>query len=183
MTIRQFMKRSSAFMGVIVLMVTSINAQAFESMKMGDWDVAISGNVNAFFTSIDCDTKGNGIVSAGLACGSLVSSDYKSGNIQTGLLPSWFGLNAKQDSGGLTTEINIGFQPGVDGGGGAIDTGLALNSENLRQVNVKFGSDWGTFTLGRDLGIFGSDAILADMTLLGTGLTLYSRPGGPAFPR
>ena len=169
MVTKQFKSWFAALTGMIVLMVTSINAQAFESMKMGDWDVDISGNINAFFTSIDCDTNGNGLVSAGLACGSLVSSDYKSGNVQTGLLPSWFGFHAKQESSGYTTEINIGFQPGVDGGGGAIDTGLALNSENLRQVNLKFGSDWGTIMLGRDLGVFGSDAILADMTLLGVG--------------
>jgi predicted porin len=158
----------TALLGLIVLIVAPINAQAFESMKMGEWDVAISGNVNAFFTSIDCDTNANGIVSSGLACGSITTSDYKSGNVQTGLLPAWFGLNAKQESNGWNTEINIGFQPGVDGGGG-LDTGLSLNSENLRQVNIKFGSDWGTITLGRDLGIYGSDAILSDMTLLGVG--------------
>jgi len=169
MTIKQCSTRVSALMGMIVLMGASISAQAFESMKMGNWDVDISGNINAFFTNIDCDTNGNGLVSAGLACGSLVSSSYDSGNVQTGLLPSWFGFHAKQESDGLTTEINIGFQPGVDGGGGAIDTGLALNSENLRQVNLKFGSDWGTIMLGRDLGVFGSDAILSDMTLLGVG--------------
>ncbi len=158
----------SALMGMIVLMVVSTNAQAFESMKMGTWDVIISGNVNAFLTNIDCDAEGNGVVSAGLACGSN-GSTYDSGNVQTGLLPAWFGLNAKQESNGWKTEITIGFQPGVDGGGGEIDRGLALNSENLRQVNIKFGSDWGMITIGRDLGIFGSDAILSDMTLLGVG--------------
>jgi predicted porin len=169
MAIKQMKRWVSGFAGTIALIITPINAQAFESIKMGDWDVAISGNINAFFTSIDCDTNGNGNVGAGLACGSLVGANYDSGNVQTGLLPSWFGLNAKQESSGYTTEINIGFQPGVDGGGGQIDTGLALNSENLRQVNLRFGSDWGTIMLGRDLGVFGSDAILADMTLLGVG--------------
>lgn len=169
MATKLFKNCISALAGVSILIVVSMNAQAFESMKMGEWDVAISGNVNAFWTNIDCDTNNNGLVSSGLACGSLVSSDYKSGNVQTGLLPSWFGLNAKQESNGLKTEINIGFQPGVDSGGGAIDTGLRLNSENLRQVNVKFGADWGMITLGRDLGIYGSDAILSDMTLLGVG--------------
>ena len=159
----------TALTGMIVLLVTSIDAQAFESIKMGNWDVDISGNINAFFTSIDCEPNVIGAdVDAGLACGSN-GVDRTVGNVQTGLLPSWFGLHAKHESSDYTTEINIGFQPGVDGGGGAIDTGLALNSENLRQVNLKFGSDWGTIMLGRDLGVFGSDAILADMTLLGVG--------------
>ncbi len=169
MIIKQFKSSVFALTGMIILLFTSIDAQAFESMKMGDWDVDISGNINAFFTNIDCDAKGNGVVQSGLACGSLTGFDYDSGNVQTGLLPSWFGFHAKQDSKGYTTEITIGFQPGVDGGGGAIDTGLALNSENLRQVNLKFGADWGSIMLGRDLGVFGSDAILADMTLLGVG--------------
>ena len=169
MAIKQMKRWVSGFAGTIVLIITSTNAQAFESMKMGDWDVDISGNINAFFTSIDCEPNVIGDdVDAGLACGSN-GVDRTVGNVQTGLLPSWFGFHAKQESSGYTTEINIGFQPGVDGGGGAIDTGLALNSENLRQVNLKFGGDWGTIMVGRDLGVFGSDAILADMTLLGVG--------------
>ncbi len=167
----------SALAALVILMVSSISAQAFESMKMGDWDVDISGNINAFFTSIDCDANANGVVSSGLACGSFGSS-YKTGNVQTGLLPAWFGFHAKQETDGLTTEITIGFQPGIDGGSSELDTGLSLNSENLRQVNIKIGSDWGSVTLGRDLGIFGSDAILADMTLLGVGTVSDLVAGG-----
>ncbi|MCH8117851.1 MAG: porin, partial [Proteobacteria bacterium] len=52
------------------------------------------------------------------------------------------------------------------------------NSENIRQVNVKFGSDWGTIMIGRDLGVFGSDAIVADMTLLGVGTVSDLTVGG-----
>jgi len=171
----------STLTGITVLFVASFNAQAFESMQMGDWDVAISGNVNAFLTTLDCDANNNGVVSSGLACGSLTGSNYDSSNVQTGLLPAWFGLNAKQESNGLTTEINIGFQPGIDSGDGkvgGIDRGLGLNSTNLRQVNIKFGSDWGTITLGRDLGLYGSDAILSDMTLLGVGTVSDLAAGG-----
>ena len=120
MASRQSTKWVCALASTFALILASMSAQAFESMKMGTWDVAISGNVNAFFTNLDCDTNGNGIVSSGLACGSGVTADYKAGNVQTGLLPSWFGLNAKQESNGWMTEINIGFQPGVDSGGGAI---------------------------------------------------------------
>lgn len=172
----------TALFGGVLLLLATASASAFESMKMGDWDVAISGNINGFFTNIDCDPQGNSApISGGLACGSF-GIDRDSGNIQTGLLPSWFGFNAKQDSGGLITEINIGFQPGIDGAtgitGAQIDGGLGLNSENLRQVNIKFGGDWGMITVGRDLGIFGSDAILSDMTLLGVGTVSDLAAGG-----
>lgn len=183
MATKRFKEWFAPLIGLVAMMVASIGAQAFESMKMGDWDVDISGNINGFFTNIDCDPNNNGAVSGGLACGSN-GSDRTVGNVQTGLLPSWFGFHAKQDAGNVTTEINIGFQPGIDGGnqggitGGPIDGGLGLNSENLRQVNLKFGGDWGTITVGRDLGIFGSDAILSDMTLLGTGTVSDLAAGG-----
>jgi hypothetical protein len=175
---KRLRKWHPALTGIIVLTMTSTGAYAFESMKMGNWDVDISGNINGFFTSIDCKPNVVGdVVSSGLACGSF-GADYRSGNVQTGLLPSWFGFHAKQEGMGLITEINIGFQPGIDGGSSGLDTGLSLNSENLRQVNLKFGSDWGMITVGRDLGVFGSDAILADMTLLGVGTVSDLAVGG-----
>ena len=179
MATKQFKRCFAALTGMVVLMVTAINAQAFESIKMGDWDVDISGNVNAFLTTVDCDPNANGAVAAGLACGSN-GSDRTVGSIRTGLLPSWLGFHAKQVSGGLTTEINIGFQPGVDGGAqlNELDGALQNNSENIRQVNIKFGSDWGTIMIGRDLGVFGSDAILSDMTLLGVGTVSDLTAGG-----
>src|SRR5690606_10911187 len=41
---------------------------------------------------------------------------------------------------------------------------------DVRQVFMRFGNDRiGTFKLGRDLGLFGADAILNDMTLPGVG--------------
>ncbi len=172
--------------GIIVLMITSISAHAFEAIKMGDWDVSFSGNINGFLTEVDCDTNGNGNVAGGLACGSLVGADYSTSNIRTGLLPSWLGLNAKTEANGYNLEINIGFQPGIDDGknpalnltGSPLDGGLGLNSANFRVVNLKFGSDWGTITIGRDLGVFGSDAILSDMTLLGVGTVSDLTAGG-----
>jgi predicted porin len=48
--------------------------------------------------------------------------------------------------------------------------GLGYSSLNIRQSYLSFGDkSWGSFKLGRDLGVFGSDAILSDMTLLGVG--------------
>lgn len=166
--------RTTTFLGIAALSSLATSAQAFESMQMGDWEIQITGNVNGFFTSAECDADPAGPISGGLACGSSgVERDI--GNIQTGLLPSWFGFHGQQETKGLTTEIMIGFQPGIDGGnqgaitGSQLDGGLGLNSENLRQVFVQFGSDWGKLKIGRDLGVFGSDAILSDMTLLGVG--------------
>ncbi|MEX2495811.1 MAG: porin [Woeseia sp.] len=168
---------------VASLFLVAANSQAFESMQMGDWEIQITGNIDAYVVNAECDADPAGPIGGGLACGSN-GVDRDIGNIRTGLLPSWFSFNAKQETNGLTTEIMIGFQPGIDGGnqgsitGSPLDGGLGLNSENLRQVFLSFGADWGTIKIGRDLGIFGSDAILSDMTLLGVGTQSDLTAGG-----
>jgi len=159
-------------------------AGAFGMMTVGDWQVEFSGNVNSFLTFVECDNDTGGGVAGGLACGSLDTTEREFTDIRTGLLPSWFGFHAEQEVDGLKTGITIGFQPGGDGGnqggiaGAPIDGGLGLNSSNFRQVFIDFGGDWGTIKVGRDLGIFGGDAILSDMTLLGVGTVSDLTQGG-----
>ena len=47
---------------------------------------------------------------------------------------------------------------------------LGNSSLNIRQNFLTFGdASWGKVKIGRDIGLFGSDAILSDMTLLGVG--------------
>jgi predicted porin len=121
-------------------------------------------------------------VLAGLACGSLSGGDYKDTNIRTGLLPSWLGFHAERTEGSTKYGVTIGFQPGIDSNtgiaGAPIDGGLGLNSSNFRQVFLEFSGGWGGIKVGRDLGIFGSDAILSDMTLLGVGTVSDLTRGG-----
>jgi predicted porin len=173
---------ATAFSALAAFALPTSNAQAFESMQMGEWDVQITGNINGFLTSTECD-PGAGPVAGGLACGSN-GVDRDLGNVRTGLLPAFFSFHGTQEAENLTTEVMIGFQPGIDGGnqggitGSPLDGGLGLNSENLRQVFVQFGSDWGKIKVGRDLGLFGSDAILSDMTLFGVGTVSDLTSGG-----
>ena len=75
-------------------------------------------------------------------------TDYKDGNVRTGLLPSWLGFHADRTENDLKYGVTIGFQPGIDSGadltGGPIDGGLGLNSSNFRQVFLEFSSTrWG----------------------------------------
>ena len=84
---------------------------------------------------------------------------------------------------GSKLAVHLSFQPGVDGGNqaanGGVDGALGLNTSNFRQVFLTFGNDeMGTFKIGRDLGVFGSDAILNDMTLLGVGTVGGTTGGG-----
>jgi predicted porin len=164
------------------LLLASQGASAFGTLSVGDWNVEFGGNVNAFLTHAKCDPDSSGgPIDGGLACGSINTSERDVGSIRTGLLPSWFGFHATQEKNGFKQGITIGFQPGADGGNqtNELDGALGLNSANFRQVFVEFsGTDWGGFKIGRDLGLFGSDAILSDMTLLGVGTVSDLTAGG-----
>lgn len=168
---------------VFGLLLVSQSAGAFGVLEVGEWMVDFSGNVNGFISDVKCEADPLGPVAGGLACGS-AGTDYDDNNIRTGLLPSWFGFHAERTEGETKYGIMIGFQPGIDGGnqnaiaGGPIDGGLGLNSENLRQVYLEFSGGWGGIKIGRDIGLFGSDAILSDMTLLGVGTVSDITRGG-----
>ena len=128
----------------------------------------IGGNVNTYYTH----TKYSGALEAN-----------NQNQLQTGLLPSAIGIGAKTRQNDLDVAVQFSFFTGananggdnLNGGGTLAGTkisngGLGYNSLNIRQAYLTFGDkSWGSFKLGRDLGIFGSDAILSDMTLLGVG--------------
>jgi len=144
------------------LLAASASAQAGITIPAGDWTVDIGGNVNAFYInnrSTDSNTIKGGLANA-------EGNNSTSSSINTGLLPSWLGISAKTRQNDLDVAWGISFQPGASsgkslGGGGGSE---------FRQAYFTFGdASWGTIKIGKDLGVFGSDAILADMTLLGVG--------------
>jgi hypothetical protein len=138
-------------------------AQAGIIIPAGDWTVDINGNVNTFYTN----TRYSGNLAA----------IEKQNQLQTGLLPTAFGLGAKTRQNDLDVAFQFSFWTGVNANGGdnlnnstTSNGGLGYSSLNIRQSYLSFGDkSWGSFKLGRDLGVFGSDAILSDMTLLGVG--------------
>jgi predicted porin len=178
-------KRLVASTTALGLLLASQGAGALDAIEVGEWKIDFSGNINGFVSDVKCESPaGAGTVAGGLACGSTSGGDYDANNVRTGLLPSWLGFHAEKTEGDNKYGIMIGFQPGIDGGnqngiaGGPIDGGLGLNSENLRQVYIEWSGNWGGFKVGRDLGLFGSDAILSDMTLLGVGTVSDITRGG-----
>lgn len=154
-------KLSMAVAGAVLAMGASA-ANAGITIPAGDWTIDIGGNVNAFYTSYegDVDAGFSGLVAA--------PTDGDQQNIRTGLLPSAIGIGGKTRQNDLDVAFQFTFFVGSDDN----RDGQALggNSINIRQAYMTFGDkSWGTIKLGRDLGIFGSDAILSDMTLLGVG--------------
>ena len=142
-------------------------ANAGITWDAGEWTVDMNGNVNAFAIMSSADD--NNDITGGLA-GTNRGGDKDSAGINAGLLPSWLGFTATTRQNDLDTSVTISFQPGA-GGTGALQGGNSANAETEnRQAFLTFGDkSWGSVKVGKDLGIFGSTAILNDMTLLGVG--------------
>jgi predicted porin len=158
-------KIKAAVAGAVLASASVANAGI--TWDAGDWTVDMNGNVNAF--AIFSDTKDTSGPSGGLAATQgAAESDSDTVAISTGLLPAWLGFTATTRQNEVDTSVTISFQPGM-GGNEALTGGG--NTEN-RQAFLTFGDkSWGSVKMGKDLGIFGSTAILNDMTLLGVGAT------------
>ncbi len=152
------------------LLALSSTANAGITIPAGDWTLDVSGNVNAYYNSTKT-SGGRTAINGGITTGRDDNGDSRAQGINTGLLPSWIGFTGKSRQNDLDIEFAISFQPQVSDNGATGD-GAGTNSTNIlnRQTYVSFGDkSWGTIKLGKDLGIFASDAILNDMTLLGVG--------------
>ena len=138
-------------------------ANAGITWDAGEWTVDMNGNVNAF--AIMADNKDNNSAQ-GAMTNANGGNDSDAASINTGLLPSWLGFTATTRQNNLDTSVTISFQPGASVTGGLGGGG----TEEARQAFLTFGDkSWGSVKVGKDLGIFGSTAILNDMTLLGVG--------------
>ena len=134
-------------------------------LKAGDWTVSVGGIINAYYTQISCtgDSVG-GLALGGQALGCGGKSNRTT--IGNGLLPSGLITSVKSRQGDYDVAGTIGIMTAT-----ASDTAIGNNSNvDVRQGFFSFGNDqMGTIKLGRDYGLFGANAILGDMTLIGSG--------------
>src|SRR5712691_7674509 len=136
-------------------------------LKAGAWDLSFSGNVNGFATWNSCDSSAS-VVAGGLACNNGPGGG-KEQAIESGLLPSALVFGAKSRQAGWDIGWTIGFYPGITSSATG-KHGIGASTIDARQNFLTFGDKtFGTVKVGRGIGMFGSDAILADMTLLGVG--------------
>jgi predicted porin len=95
-------------------------------------------------------------------------------NITTGLLPNFLSV------GGTTrqNDLDVAFTISINPGASTENAGIQSAQQENRQAFLTFGDkSWGSIKLGKDLGIYASDAILNDMTLLGVGSAAGSLAG------
>jgi hypothetical protein len=155
------------------VLALSATANAGIIIPAGDWTIDINGNVNAFanYTRVDgvSGTRSTGQGSDSL----LLATAPNAGNngnkaigINTGLLPAWLGFTGTTRQNDVDVSFTISMQPNVSDNTLTGDNNTPL----FRQTFMTFGDkSWGSIKLGKDIGIFASDAILNDMTLLGVG--------------
>jgi len=159
-----------AVAGAVLALSASANAGII--IPAGDWTLDVNGNVNAFASWHKADHSAT--VNGGLATGKDRVGEDQGQNINTGLLPSWLGFTGTTRQNDTDVTFNISMQPNVSDARATGDSGTPL----FRTSYVSFGDkSWGSIKLGKDIGIFASDAILNDMTLLGVGGGLAAQSG------
>jgi predicted porin len=174
-------------LAVAAVLTTSV-VHAVE-VTAGDWKFTLNGNVNAYYIYSSCDDPTVTPVAGGLACiGS--TAQTKVSSVSNGLLPAAFVFGASTKQGGLDLGATLGLYPGIstnDGGspnlqqsGGIHNTALGSASLDVRQVFFTVKGDFGEVLAGRNIGLFGADAILNDMTLPGVGAAGAAASPSPA---
>jgi predicted porin len=150
---------------VLALSATAANAGII--IPAGDWTLDVNGNVNAYATWNRSDkSTGEGGGDQAMATPRDASGRRNTQGINTGLLPTWLGFTGTTRQNDVDVSFTISMQPNVSDNGAAGDGKTPL----FRQSFMTFGDkSWGSIKLGKDIGIFASDAILNDMTLLGVG--------------
>ena len=144
-------------------------------MEFGGVTVKFSGSVNGFYVH----DNGDRAIASNTVVGGLAAVGKSSSSIRNGLLPGIFGIDVSTNQGGWDVAAHIGLYPGINsvsnvGGANSAGTPQALATSGIdaRQTYLTFGKpNFGTIKVGRDIGLFGSDAILNDITLLGVGST------------
>jgi hypothetical protein len=150
-------------------------------MQLGDVALTFSGSVNGFYTHDSGDSlTGNHVVTGGLA-----SLGGKSSSVRNGLLPGFLLIDVTTQQAGWDIGAHFGLYPGIDSVSNVGGANSAGTPQALATAGIDFRKTYltvarpnvGEFKVGRDIGLFGSDAILNDITLLSVGST-----GGNAGP-
>jgi predicted porin len=143
------------------LLAAASSANAGIMIPAGDWTLDIGGVVNAYYTSTSFSGTA-GTAPLGLGNGASGTSS----NITTGLLPNYLSVSGKTRQ----NDLDVGFTISINPGASTTQAGDQGSNQENRQAFLTFGdASWGSIKLGKDLGIYASDAILNDMTLLGVG--------------
>ncbi|GAB4481751.1 MAG: hypothetical protein OHK0018_13210 [Erythrobacter tepidarius] len=151
-------------------------------LEVGPATIKFSGSINAYYVNDNPQTAGpNTSVGGGIAS---VGADSANA-VRNGLLPGYLLIDVTTKQAGLDIGAHFGMYPGINSAkwgalganNGGQPTALATAGIDFRQVYLTIGGAFGTVKMGRDIGLFSSEAILNDITLLAAG-----PPGGNVAP-
>ena len=156
---------------------------------VGPVDLSFSGELNAFYVYDSPQTPG---LTTGVSGGLAGVGTRGASAVRNGLLPNNFNIDIKTVQDGINIDAHFGLYPGLNSSGatGANGVGggpyaLGTSGIDFRQQFLTVGTDeMGTFKFGRDIGLFGQEAILNDFTLFGVGSASGSyAPGNTSLGR
>ena len=154
-----------ALLSVAVALLWPAPANAQLTMQMSNgWSFTFAGNVNVFWVF----TKEN-----------TAAGDASNSSVRTGLLPTFATFEARGKEAGMNLGVHFGFAPQIQNGAvhdnfasvfcgsGGTQAGAQID---MRQVYLTIGlKDGSQILAGRELGLFGRQNIVQDMTLFGVG--------------
>ncbi len=159
------MKRLTLLLlGLALGVSATAGAQGLTMQMSNGWSFSFSGNVNAFWVFSKVNNSGPA-----------------NSSVRTGLLPAFATFSATGKEAGLNLGVHFGFAPQINngpahdqfGGDPATDLfgGIQAGAQiDMRQVYLTIGfKDGSQILAGRELGLFGRQNILQDMTLFGVG--------------
>ncbi len=169
---------------------TATVAEAQLTMQMSNgWSFTFAGNVNAFALYDDV-SEGGTVTPGGIVPGGDPLGGKGAFGIRTGLLPAFAVFDAKGKEGETDLGVHFGFAPQIQCGYGDGSNSVAGQGHDcfgaqidMRQVFLTVGGSWGQILAGRELGLFGRQAILNDQTLFGVGATGGAAGGGTTLGR
>ena len=160
---------------VIALIACGSSASHAVSFTQGDVTIDINGTINGFYVNREAKTTNR-------ATGASVTTNNS--ELTNGLLPGWINFVATTQAKGQDIKAHISFAPGINDSSNVVGlpSGAAVggipgatspySQIDTRNIYFQFGNNsWGTLKFGRDIGLFGQNVILSDMTLLGVGGT------------
>jgi len=146
-------------------------------IRVGEVDICTKGDVIFFGVEDFTDHAANPpLINGGLAQADPAGKN--SNSIRGGLLPSSIDLSLATHQLGMDINVYLSVRTGgnnanvglLNANNGGAPFGLGTPGIDFRQFYGTIGTPtWGTVKIGRDLGLFGSDAILNDLTLFGVG--------------
>jgi hypothetical protein len=151
------MKRLTLLLlGLALGVSATASAQGLTMQMSNGWSFSFSGNVNVFWVF----TK-------------QTNSGPTNSSVRTGLLPAFATFDAKGKEAGLNLGVHFGFAPQIQNAGVHDNFGNGTQAGaqiDMRQVYLTIGfKDGSQILAGRELGLFGRQNILNDMTLFGVG--------------